>query len=319
MDAFANVLFGRALAVAVRNGLFDALASGPMTEDQIASATALHPHALKLLLESFAVGGYLVRDGESYRLGAEGKRWFCKDSPHSLVNLIAYFELLHSRWADLETALKDGAPRRPYYEVFNENEWGIYALGMRDLARLLLPHVIEKIMPGKDARSVLDIGGSHGLFSIECCKRRPGLQATIMDFAPALAYASQFAREAGVADRVKVHAGNFLTEPFPPEQDVMLMFNIIHGLSGEENRALISRAVTALRPGGKLFILDQMRDDDLRTSALARFIPLMVGINLMNEAGGATYSVSEVGSWCERRPVRRLGVKMPGVALLEIQ
>ena len=82
---------------------------------------------------------------------------------------------------------------RPYYEMYGEREWRVYVMGMRDLARLLLPHVIGKVLPAADARQLLDIGGSHGLYAIECCKRRPGLHATVMDFAMPLALAATFA------------------------------------------------------------------------------------------------------------------------------
>jgi SAM-dependent methyltransferase len=318
MDTFAGVLFGRALAIAVRRGLFDALASAPMTNEQIAAATHLHPRALRLLLEACVVAGYLAHRNGAYGLTAEGRKWLCRDSAHSLVNLIGYFETLHGRWADLEASLEVGAPPHPYYDVFNEEDWRTYVLGMRDLARLLLPHVVGKIVPHNEARSLLDIGGSHGLYSIECCRRRPDLHATIMDFAPALAHASAFAQKSGVAGRVELHAGNFLTDPLPPGQDVVLMFNIIHGLSEAENGKLIARVLAALRPGGKLFILDQMRDERSGSSPLSQFIPLMVGLNLLNEIGGTVYSVEEVTSWCGARRVRDLRLRLPGVALVEV-
>ncbi len=318
MDAFADVLFGRALVIAVRRGLFDTLAAAPMTTEQIAAATRLHPRALHLLLESCVVAGYLSRRKGAYRLTPEGGKWLCKDSPDSLVNLIAYFELVHTQWKDLETSLERGAPPRPYYVLFNDRDWQVYVLGMRDLARLLLPHVMNKILPNPEARMLLDLGGSHGLYAAECCRRRPGLQATVMDFAPALAQTSMFARQAGVADRVRLLAGNFLEEPLPPEQDVVLMFNIVHGLSEAENRVLFARVFRALRPGGKVYVLDQMRDGRSGVSALARFIPLMVGLNLLNETGGTVYSVSEVKAWCQGRRVREIRLKVPGVTLMKI-
>lgn len=319
MDAFAAPLFGRALVVAVRRGLFDVLASGPMAEERIAEVTKLDHRALDLLLHSCAVGGYLEQGkGGTYGLTAEGRKWLCTGSPSSLVNLMAYFELLHAHWLDLEFALEQGRPVRPYYEMYGEREWRVYVMGMRDLARLLLPHVIGKVLPDADARQLLDIGGSHGLYAIECCKRRPGLHATVMDFAMPLALAATFAAESGVADRVQCRAGNILSEPLPGGQDVVFMFNIIHGLTGEQNRSLVGRALEALIPGGRLFILDQMRTTKESSSAVSKFLPLMVGINLVNEVGGRTFSVEEVKGWCAGRKVKELKLRLPGVTLLEV-
>jgi hypothetical protein len=319
VDTFANVLFGRALAIAVRRGLFDALARGPMDADQISALTRLHPHALRLLLDACIVAGYLGRREGVYRLSVDGRKWLCSDSPDSLVNLIAYFETLHVRWGDLEASLDHGAPGRPYYEAFNENDWRTYVLGMRDLARFLLPHVIGKITPGPEARTLLDIGGSHGLFAIECCRRRTDLRATIMDFAPALELASSFARESGVAERLELKAGDFRTALLPPGQDVALLFNIIHGLSDVENRLLMNRVLEAVRPGGKLFILDQIRDNRSPVSHLARFIPLMVGLNLLNEIGGTAYALDDIRRWCGGRRVTKANLRLPGVSLVEVR
>ena len=78
-------------------------------------------------------------------------------------------------------------------------------------------------------------------------------------------------------------------------------------------------SLEALRPGGKLLVLDQMRDEGPSSSSLARFIPLMVGLNLLNEIGGTAYSIAEVKSWCEGHNVRQVKVRLPGVALVEIQ
>ena len=250
MDAFAGVLFGRALVIAVRRALFDGLASGPMTEEQIASHTRLNSRALRLLLDSCVVAGYLAYRKGAYHLAAEGTEMALpRILPIPWCNLIAYFETLHARWAHLESSLEHGTPAHPYYEVFNEDDWRVYVLGMRDLARLFLPHVIEKILPGNAARNMLDIGGSHGLYSIrmlppsprvacEGCGFRPGPGTCVHVRCgnPACVGGSNYA------------PGNFLIDPLPPEQDVVLMFNIIHGLSPAENRALVARVAGGSPP-----------------------------------------------------------------------
>ena len=274
---------------------------------------------LQLILDAYTSTGYLKRIGGKYTLTAEARRWLLPSSPQYLGNLIGYFESLYSRWGNLEYAVDHGSPVRPYYEAFGEQDWKLYVGGMRDLARILIPEVFRVLkLPGSPQR-LLDIGGSHGVYAVECCLRYPRLQATIMDFAPALLHATPFIREAGLVQRVTLVAGDILATDFPGDQDCVLLFNVIHGFNEENNRILLQRSLKALRPGGALFILDQFASLKPQ-SGLGRFIPLMVGLNLVNEIGGRIYSYEEVRSWCsEASSVKYRRLRVPGVALIEVR
>lgn len=318
VDVFASVLFGRALAIAVRAGVFDALRDHPLTSGDIAEKTGLHPEAVSVLAEVFVQGGYLKRIGTAYGLSTQGKKWLLTDSPHSMVKLIHYFEMLHTRWGSLEHTLRSGGPAFPSYDAFGEKDWETYVFGMRELASFLLPEVMRKVIVPRSASRLLDVGGSHGLYAIECCRRSIGLTATVVDFEEPLRWTRQFIRNAGLEGRVVTLSGDVLAMEMPGKQDVIFLFNVIHGLREDQNQRLVGRLVDMLEPGGKMYILDQMTEPGGR-SQLARFIPLMVGLNLLNEVGGKAYSFYEVQRWCGRaRRVRRMRLRIPGVTLVEV-
>jgi hypothetical protein len=318
-DAFGSVLFGRALSVAVRAGLFEALRDGSLGTGELARVTGLDRTAVQLLAESFVEGGYLRRSGNAYALNAESRRWLLRDSPVSIIHLIRYFETLNSRWAHLDESMVTGKPAEPYYSSFSAEDWEIYVRGMRDLARFMLPRVLTKIdVPRREAR-LLDVGGSHGLWAIECCRRSPLLSATVMDFEEPLRLTRRFVLDEKMGDRVCVLAGDFLNIEIPGNQDIVLLFNIIHGLSNGQNETLIGKLMRALAPGGKLYILDQVTTER-GGHGFGKFLPLMVGLNLLNEIGGRAYSAADVRRWCwgARRVVeRKPGI--PAVALFEVQ
>jgi hypothetical protein len=103
---------------------------------------------------------------------------------------------------------------------------------------------------------------------------------------------------------------------FSGNTDAVFLFNVVHGFEAEENASLIARCVDALRPGGRLFILDQFAGSH-GGSALARLIPLMVGVNLLSETGGRCYAVREVFGWLAGlRRVRLVKLRVPGVGLI---
>ncbi len=318
LDAFGSVLFGRALAIAANRGFFESLREAPCTKTDLSLNTGYRVDGVGLLADAFVEGGYLVRSGEAYALSAEGRKWLLRDSPHSIVNLLGYFELLHRRWISLEESLVNGRPAAPYYATFDDRAWELYVLGMRDLARFLLPHVIKELRIPRGTSRMLDVGGSHGLYAMECCRRSEGLTATVLDFEQPLRIASRLIDQSGLRKRVQTLAGDFLTVDVPAGQDLILVFNVIHGLTDEQNGALMARLLNAVVTGGRMYILDQMTGDR-RASSLGRFLPLMVGLNLLNEIGGKAYAAADIRRWCKEARavnVRRLG--LPGVGLVEV-
>jgi hypothetical protein len=318
MDAFGGVLFGRALAIGVRRGLFDLLAEDWLTVEEIARALKLSRAGAELLVDAFSVAGYLNCRGKRYRASVDAKKWLVKSSPHYIGNLVRYFETLYPRWEYLEQSLDRGQPPKRYYETFSDDDWKVYVLAMRDLARLLMNEVRKRIVLPVNAKRLLDLGGSHGLYAIDCCRRYQNLKAQIIDFAEALRHTTAIVQEESMEGRITLAPADITKTNLPSDQDCVLLFNVIHGFSPEGNRELINRALAALVPGGKLFILDQIKTG-ATGSHLSRFIPLMVGLNLLNEIGGNTYTLDDVKSWC--RPassVKHHKLRFPGVSLIEV-
>lgn len=319
LDAFGGVLFGRALAISVRRGLFEHLSEDPCTSSELAIKIGLNQRSTQLLLEAFEVAGYLHERKGSYRLSADAERWLVKRSPHYLGNLIAYFETLYGRWGYLEHSLEQGAPPRAYFEGFTDEDWRVYVYGMRDLARIMIPHVHPKLRLHPDATRILDLGGSHGLYAVGLCRTYPNIRATIVDFPGALRHATRFIESDHLTQRIDLLEADFIKSSLPGKQDGILLFNVIHGFTEPENSDLICRALEALSPGGKIFILDQFRESG-GGSKLSRFIPLMVGLNLLNETGGTTYSVEQIKEWCGSAvAVRYHRLHLPGIGLVELR
>lgn len=316
MDAFGAVIFARALTVGLRRGIFESAAGRPRSLQELSRETGLSPEGVRLLADACVAGGYLECRKGLYSAAAEAKKWLVKDSETYLGDLIYYFDSLNTRLDGLDYSLEHGKPREPYYASFTDKDWETYVRGMANLARLLMPEVLRRIRLPAGGGRILDLGGSHGLYSLECCRRFPGCTAVVMDFAPALRWAAAIHAD-GSGDRISLSAGDILTAPLPPGQDAVFLFNIVHGFDEETNRKLIARASGALRRGGSMYILDQMTGTGER-SLLSRFMPLMVGLNLMNEIGGSAYSVPLIREWCaEAATFKVMPLRFPGVTLIQ--
>ncbi len=317
-DAFPAVLFGRMLVISTRLGVFDTLDEQAQTCSELARRLKVHPKGMALICDALTASHYLKKHGEKYSLSAQSKKWLVQSSPSYLGNFFAYIDLLYSHWLNLEETLKQGKPPTTYVQSFNENEWKIYTSGMMDLAKLLLPYLIPKIDIPVHARSLLDVGGSHGLYAMEVCKRHPLLHATIADFPQVLAITQQFVHEHHVENRVALMPCDLTTTAFEPEKyDVVFVFNIVHGFNHETNKKLFSVISSSLKPQGVVYIMDQFKES--RASGVRRLLPLMVGLNLLNEIGGNVYTFQEIKAICTDAglsPVKLTRLITPGVSLI---
>lgn len=71
----------RVVMDATRLGVFEALASGSATAEQVAERCGTHPEATRKLLIALAGAEYVKADGESFELTDLARRWLVSDSP----------------------------------------------------------------------------------------------------------------------------------------------------------------------------------------------------------------------------------------------
>ena len=156
--------------------------------------------------------------------------------------------------AQMESFVRTGAPIE-IHEHMTPETWEIYQRGMRSGARLATPEVALRLPVPRDARAMLDIGGSHGYYSVALCRRHPDLRATVLDLPEAVAAAAPLLAREGMGDRVVHRADNALTADLGRESMTSSSIaNLVHHFTEAQNRDLVRRCARALRPGGRLVI-----------------------------------------------------------------
>jgi hypothetical protein len=188
------------LIAAVRTGLTARLARSPATIAELASELDIEPAPTRLLLECLRAGGHVrVRSGR-FELSRAGRRWLSPDAPFSVASFVAATSDYWTWWSGLDFAVRapsavslaarspgrglisgQGTPHGHHDTPPDDPYWRRYILGQLDLARLCASEVARKLPLARGARSVLDIGGGHGWYSAELCRRHPGLSATVLD------------------------------------------------------------------------------------------------------------------------------------------
>jgi SAM-dependent methyltransferase len=278
----------RVVVLGFRLGILDQLRSGPKTAAELAAATGLQPAGVALVLDALHCLGY-VRS----RAGRYQNTRITRELLLTLPVGIPYFEQVALRdWDHLEAQLRDGGGVRP---VFLDKDWRVFNGGHLALARMNIREVVRRVRLPRTAHRLLDLGGGHGLYSVEFCRRYPRLQATLFEVPPMEKYAQRLIADYELTDRVRFRAGDFLVDDLEPA-DVILLFNVIHSKSEAENRQVLKRAADSLRPGGLLVLLDQFPVRKLGNLGWA--FGALLALSMFSAAGQRTYRPAEVRAWC---------------------
>ena len=264
--------FAKALLAAHKFEIFESVKESPQTVEEVAAKTNLHRKGLKCLMNILTCGGYLKYADGVYDLTDITKKWCLKNSKYNLVNNSKMNEIYFS-WIDhLEEFVKTGEGI-DIHSNLSEEQWELYQLGMEDSAKIIAG-LIPLLTPMPDNPTMmLDIGGSHGLFSVKLCEHYPELSAIILDLPQAVEKAQSILQKFNMGDRVRYRKGDALTDDFGEEMyDLILISNLMHHFSLEQNIEVSKKAAKALKPGGFYIIQDYLRPEtstDMEMSGIA--------------------------------------------------
>jgi SAM-dependent methyltransferase len=249
----------RAVQAAFRFQLFERLAAGPRTASALAADLDADPVSLARLLDLLAAAGHVRRTGGAFANTASTKRWLLRDAPGSLVDFVGIWtDVVFDEWQPLEKSIRDGRPAQHMHDWLTERgRWPEFNAAMAAFGRSAA-NVVARAIPLEGARSLIDIGGSHGLYAIACCRRAPALRATVFDLPVALGRTAENAAAAGVGDRVVLRPGDLARDDLGSGFDVALLFQLIHYFDDAGLAALLAKVHAALAPGGRVVVLDQL-------------------------------------------------------------
>ncbi len=168
-----------------------------------------------------------------------------------------------------------------------------FTLALAGRAKNVAPLVAERAPLG-GARTLLDVGGGTGIYSIACLRRHPALRAIVWDRPEVLKVAAEFAAEYGVAERIELAPGDMFVDAVPAA-DAILLSNVLHDWDVDACRALIARCAARLPRGGRLLIHDVYLNDALDG-------PLAIALYsaaLFTVTEGRAYSAAEYRGWLE--------------------
>jgi 2-polyprenyl-3-methyl-5-hydroxy-6-metoxy-1,4-benzoquinol methylase len=315
-------LISKFLLEAIDKGIFEAIGHSKVSLVHIATTCKLNERALKSLIGVLASMSLIDVRNDQFFLTKPAKKWLLKDSPESMYWLLMFDNKVCFKWMDYVGEFLETGKGLQYHDTFSDEEWLYYQKAMEAAAAVTSKEAVTKIPVPAGATTMLDIGGSHGLFSIRLCKKYKGLQSVIFDLPEAVDKAKNVAEKHNMQSTIKYVAGNVLTDDLGENKyDVILMSSLAHHFTNEQNLEVAQKVSRALKPGGFFTILEIIRRDEIKLNSnmLATIGDFFFA---MSSTSGA-WSLQEIKQWQKQAGLvhyqKRTFLTIPGFMAITAQ
>jgi SAM-dependent methyltransferase len=252
------------LKAGVELDVFTAVGEGATTPAALAARTTASERGLRILCDRLVVEGFLTKRDGRYGLSPEAGLFLDRRSPAFLGSMLEFlaspqiiecFSQLAEAVRRGGTAVAGGGAEAPEHPM-----WVSFARAMATSATVMAEGMATVL--GPVSGDVLDIAAGHGMFGITLARKNPGVRIVALDWANVLEIAAENAHAAGVADRFRTLPGSAFDVDFGGPYDVVLVPNFLHHFDQPTNTGFLQKVRAALKPGGRVAIVEFVPNDD---------------------------------------------------------
>jgi O-methyltransferase domain len=254
-----------AVACLTQLGIPDLLNGTARSSAELASELGVNPQALYRLMRATACAGVLSEGPEGMFSQTPQSRVLRSDATPSLRALaILYGREWHGvGWSHLEYCIRTGkqALEKVYgqhvFEFLRQRpeEAEIFNGAMTDLSMMDGP-AVAAAYDFSGLRSIVDIGGGHGLLLATLLQKAPQLRGTLYEMPHVLEGAKNGPLKPFL-DRCTFSSGDMFSS-VPAGADAYIMKHIIHDWSDELGIKLLKACRAGVNAGGKLLVVDSV-------------------------------------------------------------
>jgi precorrin-6B methylase 2 len=272
-----------ALKAAVELDLFTVIGDKPATAAELASRCQCPVRGIRILCDFLAIIGFLTKDQSRYAVTPDSAFFLNRNSPAYMGGAVKFLLApeLTEAFSDLASTVRSGrlhtsekgttAPDHPVWLEF-ARAMGPMMVPCAQGAAALVP-----LDPTRDTK-VLDISASHGAYGIAFAMKNPRAHLVALDWKAVLAITEENARSAGLGDRFSTIAGDAFSVDLGSGYDAVLVPNFLHHFNIADCTRFLRRVHAALRPGGRVVIVEFVPNDDRITPPpAATFSLVMLG------------------------------------------
>lgn len=303
------------LTTAFELDLFERIGKNTKTALTLAEELKANPASLELFLNACVSIGLLEADGSGFQNTKHGLEIFLKGKPLFVGDYVRLQAKSIRDWLSLKTAVLSGQPmdQPDFFKVENSEATAGFAQAMHNTAMGHAEFLAKRISL-RGMKTLLDLGGGPGTFTIHFLKENPNLEAVIFDLPQTLETTRTMIgayRDMPLRNRVRYQAGDFNRDEIQGTFDVCFLSHIIHGQGEEENKKLFRNVFHHLHPGGRFIVQDFFLNADRSSPQFAAVFALNM---LIHTEDGRTYTFDDVEGWMREAgflKCSRLNLKLP--------
>ena len=291
----------RALWAAAQFKIADAVRFEATPLADIAAETGLQPANLRRLMNALVAAEIFVAAGADGYAHSAVSPFLRSDNPISQRDFIAsiFGGEHYAAWGALEESLTSGTTAfdslygEPVFDWYKSHaqEAQAFSRAMEGSTRILEAALLATWTPPPFELAV-DIGGSRGTLLAALLARTPEARGILFDL-PGIADSVR----SGLPDRIEAVGGNFFASV--PEGDLYLLKLILHDWTDEQSLAILRSIRAAIRPGGRVAIVDTLLPEQVEPHPGYLF-----DLNMMVMTGGRERSAAEFGALLEQTGFR---------------
>jgi 2-polyprenyl-3-methyl-5-hydroxy-6-metoxy-1,4-benzoquinol methylase len=272
-----------ALKAAVDLGLFTAIGGTLSTAAGIARRCECPERGIRILCDFLTILGFLTKNASRYALTADSAFFLDRNSPAYFGDAVKFLLApgLTEAFSDLASTIRRGRLHTSEHGTTASDHpaWIEFA---RAMGPMMLPAAqgaaeLVPLDPARETR-VLDLSASHGVFGIAFAQRNPRAHLVALDWEAVLAVTRENAQRAGLGARFSTIVGDAFTVDLGGDYDAVLVPNFLHHFNIAECTHFLRRAHAAMRPGGRIVIVEFVPNEDrVSPPPAATFSLVMLG------------------------------------------
>jgi hypothetical protein len=280
-----------ALKAGVELKLFDALGDGPATASELASRAGVPLRGMRIFCDFLSIHAIIEKKGDMYSHSPTSAVFLDSRSPASMAPTLPFLmsdKIMQASRVLTETIRRNHTALDEPLAGEEVKEWVTFARTMHPMMGAAAEFIAGVVLKDGAPTKVLDVAASHGLFGIAGAKVAPQCEIVALDFPSVLEVTAANASAAGV--KLTLLPGSAFTCDLGSGYDAILVTNLFHHFSAEENIRLMRRFHAALRPGGRMMTLEMVPNPDRVTPPTAASFSMMM---LVNTPEGDAFTMTE--------------------------
>ena len=276
-EGFANMALlirafqvSKLLEVAATFELADRVQAGPKAATTLAFECGADASMLLRLCRALAAFGIFTVDREGKIGQSAQSAWLCQNAMPTLRYAALYWTTPGSwtAWGNLTQAIRSGSC--PFEEVFGQPMFS-YLNEHPDEATVFhqfMEHspddrhaAVVEACDFSGARLVVDVGGGNGALLKAILMANPQAHGVLYEQEAVVRAAPAVLAEAGLTERCRVQAGDFL-QAIPSGGDCYTLCQILHNWNDERCLTILRNCRAAMKSDARLLIIDRVLDDE---------------------------------------------------------